>query len=224
MQCFLAVARTGDDFNIVFHFEQSGQRPRHHGLIFGDDDPDLIALGACHALSFAERRRRGREANVLRDGFLALVCRCSDPPIASRRSRMPRKPFPSGLSTPLPLSAISSVQTSSRAQLYLAAFSLRVPHDIRHCLAQRESEHGFLSGRQRQLIEFAIHRDAGCFQCLARANQFRSNSFATIAADGFPYIGQGRARGLFHLQHLLLGAQRIAVHQFARQFQPQRDE
>ena len=62
-QRFVAVARAGDDLDVVFHFEQRGERAQHHGLVFGDDDADFVALGAGHALSFAERRRLAREAN-----------------------------------------------------------------------------------------------------------------------------------------------------------------
>ena len=56
-QSFVAVARARDDLDVIFHFEQRGERAQHHGLVFGDDDPDFVALGGRHALSFAERRR-----------------------------------------------------------------------------------------------------------------------------------------------------------------------
>ena len=57
------IAGAGDDLDVVFHLQQCGQRAQHHGLVFGNDHADLVALGARHVLSFAERRRPGRVAN-----------------------------------------------------------------------------------------------------------------------------------------------------------------
>ena len=60
---FVAGTGAGDDFDVVFHFEQCGQRAEDHGLVFGNDDADLVSPGGRHALSFAEQRRLRREAN-----------------------------------------------------------------------------------------------------------------------------------------------------------------
>ena len=38
-QGLVAGARAGDDLDVVFHFEQCGERAQDHGLVFGEDDP-----------------------------------------------------------------------------------------------------------------------------------------------------------------------------------------
>ena len=62
-QRFVAVAGARDDLDVVFHFQQRRQRSQNHRLIFRDDYPNLVAPGARHVLSFAERRPPEREAN-----------------------------------------------------------------------------------------------------------------------------------------------------------------
>ena len=59
---------------------------------------------------------------------------------------------------------------------------------------------------------------------LRARNQLGGEPLAAITADGFAHVGQRGARSLFHIQHLLLGALRIAVHQLARQLGLQGDE
>ena len=54
-QGFVAVARPGDDLDVVFHLEQRSQRTQNHGLVFGNDDSNLVALGAGH-LSVSQSR------------------------------------------------------------------------------------------------------------------------------------------------------------------------
>ena len=40
---FFAVARFGDDRDVTFYFQQSGECPQDHGLIFGQDYADCFA-------------------------------------------------------------------------------------------------------------------------------------------------------------------------------------
>ena len=60
LERFVARTRAGNDLDIVFHLQQCRKRAENHGLIFGEDDSYLVALGTRHAASFAERRRLGR--------------------------------------------------------------------------------------------------------------------------------------------------------------------
>ena len=53
-QGFVAVAGAGDDLDVVFHLEQRGERAQDHGLIFGNDDADFVALGAAACLSVSQ--------------------------------------------------------------------------------------------------------------------------------------------------------------------------
>ena len=109
-------------------------------------------------------------------------------------------------------------------QLHGASPRLRMAHDIGNGLAQGQSQHRLLRGRKRQLRQIGINRDARSLQRLARANQFGGQPFAAITADRFAYIRQRSPRSLFHIQHLLFGALRIAVHQLARQLGLQGDQ
>ena len=99
-----------------------------------------------------------------------------------------------------------------------------MPHYVGDGFAQSQRQHCFLGRSQRQFSDIGIHRNARSLQSLARPYQLRSQPFAAITADGFAHIGQGRTRGVLHIQHFLFGALRIAVHKFARQFRFQRDE
>ena len=49
----------GDDLDVVFHFEQRGERAEDHGLVFGKDDADLVALGAGAMPSVSQSRGAG---------------------------------------------------------------------------------------------------------------------------------------------------------------------
>ena len=62
-QCFIATARPGDNLDVVFHLEQSSECTQNHGLVFGNDDTNFVALAAGHLLSFAEQRQRVRAVN-----------------------------------------------------------------------------------------------------------------------------------------------------------------
>ncbi len=130
LQGLVAGARAGDDLDVVLHFQQCGQRPQHHGLVFGDDYPDLVALGACHPSvsqsggDWRERQMNDEAGSGL--GSVAAAIRRWPPGVrAYRASRCLRE-----RRAPRPLSAISSVQICRRrcSRTCTAAPA----HDARH--------------------------------------------------------------------------------------------
>ena len=54
-----AVGGAGDDGDVGFEFEQSGEGSEHHGLIFGEDYANGIGGRAHAAASLLERLRLG---------------------------------------------------------------------------------------------------------------------------------------------------------------------
>ena len=172
-QGFVAGAGAGDDLDVVFHFEQGGERAEDHGLIFGDDYADLVAVGGGHALSFAEQRRHWGERQMDNQAG-------SSGGLALERAAEGFEPFAHAAQAVAfgAVGAASVVGDFQRAERFVAfeadhaASGLGVAHDIGDGLAQGQRQHRFLCRAERNLRGFAVHGDAGGFQCGAGAGQF----------------------------------------------------
>src|SRR6516164_8559833 len=119
LQGFFTIARLGYDGNIAFHFQESSKGAENHGLIFGDDHPNLLArwIGTAHpgcSVPAACLRVFVARGSVIVSRVPAWACGsswCSVPPRASILSRMPRRPTPSVCKPPRPSSWISRRHT-----------------------------------------------------------------------------------------------------------------
>src|SRR6185437_10819151 len=104
-----AIARAGYDAYVAFNFEQCGQRPEDHALVFGDGYTDRLPPGFdswIQWLPFPATARGNSNFSFVPE----VVSRIRVPPNASMRSRIPLRPFPSTCIPPRPSSSMLITQ------------------------------------------------------------------------------------------------------------------
>jgi len=112
VECFAAVGAGGDDDDVGFEVEESGESAEDHGLVFGEGDADggAWAHWATQGAFSCAVAGCGSSMSKVTPGSVVMESR---PPRDWTRSRMPRRPLPSWSFGGAPSSAMRRVWNPS---------------------------------------------------------------------------------------------------------------
>ena len=212
-----AVPSLADDVEVALDLEQRAQRAEHHGLIFGDEDPDHDATIA-------------RVASALRGTTSVRRVPCCPsrsmlPPISASRARIPESPAPSaGFSTQAVVLDRQAHAAAVLGERDAALARPRVTDDVGDGLAQAEREGAFLIGVERDLGHVHRQGDAGRIERGARGRHLLVQPLTAIAIDRLPHFGERVARDALDVADLADGAVEIAIGDLGGELRLQDDD